>query len=269
MGRAPKVLLSMAGPTAPQRKRIGMNGQLDLLTLISLVVAFVAILKLRSVLGQRTDEDDARIERLKTRERETKAAAGTGSGDVINMPMRERPEPAGAQLDTAVKDSEARIRAYPASSPSVTDGLLTIARFDPAFDPEAFLAGASNAYEIIVTAFADGDRKALKDLLSRDVYDGFVTAINEREARGEQIDQQFVGIKKAEITAAEVSGGFASVTVRFVSELITAVRDRAGTVSGGDRVNEVTDVWTFGRDVSSKRALQNPNWRLDETQPPN
>ena len=246
-----------------------MNGQLDLLTLISLVVAFVAILKLRSVLGQRTDEDDARIERIKARDRDNKAAAGAGSGEVINMPMRDRPEPAGAQLETVVNDSEARIRAFPAVSQSVTDGLLSIGRFDPAFDPEAFLAGASSAYEIIVTAFADGDRKALKELLSRDVYDGFITAINEREARGEQIDQQFVGIKKADITGAEVSGGFASVTVRFISELITATRDRAGNVSGGDRVTDVTDVWTFGRDISSKRALQNPNWRLDETQPPN
>ena len=89
-----------------------MNGQLDLLTLISLVVAFVAILKLRSVLGQRTDEDDARIERIKARERDSKAAAGAGSGEVINMPVRDRPEPAGAQLETVVNDSEARIRAF-------------------------------------------------------------------------------------------------------------------------------------------------------------
>lgn len=249
-----------------------MNGQLDLLVLISLVVAAVAIIKLRSVLGQRTDEDDSRIERLKAREREaSKAAAGAGTGDVINMPRRERPEPASPLPEPVSDDSETRIRAYPVMNSGVTDGLLSIARFDHSFDPEGFVTGAGRAYEMIVSAFADGDRKQLKDLLSREVYDGFVAAISEREARGEQIDQQFVGIKKSEIIGAEVSGGVASVTVRFMSELITAVRDRAGQVIGGDpqKVTEVTDVWTFSRDVSSRKALDNPNWRLDETQPPN
>ena len=187
------------------------------------------------------------------------------------MPRRDRAEPVNPALEPVSNDSEARIRAFPVASEAVTEGLLQIAKFDPTFEPEGFLSGASRAYEMIVTAFADSDRKALKDLLSREVYDGFVAAIGEREARGEQIDQQFVGIKKAEISGAEVSGGQAAVTVRFVSELITAVRDRAGPVLAGDpqRVTEVTDVWTFGRDVSSKRALSNPNWRLDETQPPN
>ena len=70
---------------------------------------------------------------------------------------------------------------------------------------------------------------------------------------------------------AEVLGGIASVTMRFVSELITATHDRSGTVVGGDpqRVSEVTDVWTFVRDVSTAKALQDVNWKLDETQPPN
>lgn len=249
-----------------------MNGQLDLLTLISLIVAAVAIVKLRSVLGHRTDEDDARVERTKAREREaSKAAAGAGNGEVINMPRRERAEPVNPVNEPVSNDAETKIRAYPVASSSVTDGLLTVAKYDRTFDPEGFVTGAGRAYEMIVTAFAEGDRKTLKDLLSRDVYDGFLAAISERDGRGEQVDQQFVGIKKAEIVAAEVSGGQAAVTVRFLSELITAVRDRAGLVLSGDpqRVTEVTDVWTFVRDVSSKRALDNPNWKLDETQPPN
>lgn len=250
-----------------------MNGQLDLLMLISLVVAAAAIFKLRSVLGQRTDEDDARIERMKAREREaSKAAAGAGAaGEVINMPRRERPEAANPTAEPVSNDNETRIRAYPAVSEGVTDGLLQIARFDRAFEPEAFVSGAGRAYEMIVTAFAEGDRRTLKDLLSREVYDGFVSAIGEREARGEQVEQQFVGIKRAEITAAEVSGGLASLTMRFVSELITAVRGRTGQIVGGDpqKVIEVTDVWTFVRDVSSRKALENVNWKLDETQPPN
>jgi predicted lipid-binding transport protein (Tim44 family) len=250
-----------------------MNGQLDILTLISLVVAAAAILKLRSVLGQRTDDDDARVERIKAaREREAaNAGAGAAGGEVINMPRRERAEAAGGPADDVSNDNEARIRAFPVATPAATDGLLQIARFDRAFDPEAFADGASRAYEMIVTAFAEGDRKTLKGLLSAPVYEGFLMAIDEREARGEHIEQQFVGMKKAEIIGAEVMGGIASVTMRFVSELITATHDRSGTVVGGDpqKVSEVTDVWTFVRDVSTSKALQDVNWKLDETQPPN
>lgn len=251
------------------RKR--MNGQLDLLTLIALVVAAAAILKLRSVLGHRTDEDDARIERLKMREREAAKAAGVAGGDVINLPRRDRAEPSSGVADTDADDSESRIRAFPGANPAAVDGMLAIARLDRDFDPEDFLSGGGRAYEMIVTAFADGDRKTLNNLLTKDVYDGFDTAITDRESRGEVIDQTFVGIKKAEIVGAEVTGGIAHVTVKFVSELITALKDRDGVVLSGDlqRVSDVTDVWTFRRDVSTDRARQDPNWKLEETQPPN
>jgi predicted lipid-binding transport protein (Tim44 family) len=250
-----------------------MNGQLDLITLISLIIAVVAIMKLRSVLGHRTDEDDARVERLKTRDKsESEASSANSTGDVITLPRRERDEPiAPEQGEAATNAGETRIRAYSASDPATIDGLLAINKSDRNFDPDPFLQGAKQAYEMIVLAFASGDRKALKDLLSRDVYDGFTAAIGEREARGELVDQQFVGIKKADIVGAEVQNGAASVTVRFFSELITATRDQAGAIIGGDpqKITEVTDIWTFSRDVSSRRALDNPNWKLVETQPPN
>lgn len=250
-----------------------MNGQFDLITLISLIVAVVAILKLRSVLGHRTDEDDKRVERLRAREREAqKNPAGATTGEVINMPRRDREEasePAATELPAG--DREAAIRAYPAFDPSVTEGLLAVSKADPAFDPETFVSGAGRAYEMIVSAFAEGNRKALKDLLSRDVFEGFVTAINERDKLGEAIDQQFVGIRKADIVDAEVKGGTAYVAVRFISELISARRDRSGAVIDGDpqKIKDVTDIWTFSRDVSSARARANPNWRLEETQAPN
>ncbi len=246
-----------------------MNGQIDLITLISLIVAVVAILKLRSVLGQRTDADDARIERLKARERA--AAEATAAGDVINLPQRAREEVVPAAAELSDDDAEVRIKAYAAVDASVTDGLLEIAKFDRTLDPDAFLVGARRAYEMIVSAFAEGDRKALKDLLSREVYEGFSTAITDRESRGEVIEQQFVGIKKADIVEAELKGGMASITVRFLSELISSTRDRAGTITGGDpqRIKDVTDIWTFSRDVSTARARSNPNWRLVATQAPN
>ena len=250
-----------------------MNGEMNFLTLIALIVAAVAILKLRSVLGHRSDEDDARIERLKTRERDaTRAQASSGTGEVVSMPRRDPSiEAAGSSSGTIVGDAETRIKAYPAIDSGVTNGLLEIARFDRALDPETFLTGAKTAYEMIVSAFAEGNRKVLKDLLSREVFDGFSTAIADRESRGETINQQFVGISKSDIVEAETKNGVASMTVRFVSQLITATLDKAGAQIAGDpqKIKEVTDIWTFSRDVSSKRALENLNWKLVATQAPN
>lgn len=250
-----------------------MNGQFDLITLISLIVAVVAILKLRSVLGHRTDEDDSRVERLKTREREQAALqADKGTADVITLPRR-TPDPAEqpAAAEAEGPSLETRIRSYPVADPTVTDGLLEVATFDADFEPEAFVQGASAAYEMIVSAFAEGDRKTLKDLLSKEVNDGFVAAIADRDSRGETIDQQFVGIRKAEIVEAEMKVGTAFLTVRFVSELITATRNKADEIIAGDpqKIKHVTDIWTFSRDVSNARALANPNWRLVATQAPN
>ena len=130
--------------------------------------------------------------------------------------------------------------------------------------PNAFLDGAKAAYEMIVTAFAEGDRKALKNLLSREVYDGFVSAIAQREGRGETIEFRFVGIDKAEITDASLKNGTEQVTVKFHSKLISATHDKTGTVIDGDpvHVGDVTDIWTFARDVSSR----DPNWKLVATE---
>jgi predicted lipid-binding transport protein (Tim44 family) len=227
-----------------------------------------AIVKLRSVLGHRSEEDERRVERLKARQRE---AAEAATADVVTMPRRERDaqQPAPA-IETTPENAEVRIKAYPATDPSVTNGLLEIAKVDPSLDPEAFLSGAGRAYEMIVSAFAEGNRRVLKDLLSRDVYDGFVAAISEREAQERTVEQQFVGIKKADIIEAELKDGSAFITVRFVSELISAEIDKNGEVVSGDKqkIKDVTDIWTFSRDVSTARARSNLNWKLDATQAP-
>jgi predicted lipid-binding transport protein (Tim44 family) len=120
------------------------------------------------------------------------------------------------------------------------------------------------AYEMIVSAYADGDRKTLKSLLSREVYDGFVAAIDEREARGETVRSNFVGIEKANIIQAELKGTEANVTLRIISQLISATLDKNGEVVEGDlvEVTDVNDVWTFARDTRSR----DPNWRLIATE---
>jgi len=244
--------------------------KIDLFTLISLIVAVIVILKLRSVLGRRTGDEEARVERYRAERARQEAAAASGD-NVVAMPRRERDAPSPApSAEVAQADAEERIKTYPSVEPAARNGLIEVARLDPAFDPDTFIRGAKQAYEMIVTAFAEGNRKLLRDLLSRDVYDGFTRAISEREARGEQVDQSFVGIEKADILESEVKGGIASITVRFVSELISATRDKAGAIISGDpqRIKEVTDIWTFSRDVSTAKSRANPNWRLIATQSP-
>ena len=146
----------------------------------------------------------------------------------------------------------------------VADGLDAIVAARAGFDAPGFLEGAKMAYEMIVTAFAQGDRKTLKGLLSKDVYDGFERAITERERRGEKAETTFVSIDKAEIENVEVKGRVAQVTVRFLSKLITATRDAQGPVIDGnpEAVVDVTDVWTFARPLGHA----DPNWQLVATE---
>ena len=247
-----------------------MDGRIDVTTLLFLVLAVVIFLKLRSVLGRRTGHEEARFERYKAqKEASQRNGKLAGQDKVVTLPRREREdaEPRPAAEQQAQADSEQRVKEYAAGNADMTKGLLDIVRVDTSFDPTHFLQGAKAAYEIIVTAFAEGNRKTLKDLLSSEVYEGFSSAIAERENRGEQIDQSFVGIKSADLVEAELKGGIAQLTIKFVSELISATRDKAGGVVTGDpkRIREVTDIWTFAREAVSR----NPNWKLVATQAAN
>jgi predicted lipid-binding transport protein (Tim44 family) len=100
--------------------------------------------------------------------------------------------------------------------------------------------------------------------LSREVFEGFDTAISDRESRGETAETRFVSIDGSAITAAELRARTAQITVRFVSKLVSTTRDRSGNVIDGsvERVTDVTDVWTFARDVSSR----DPNWKVVATE---
>ena len=242
----------------------------NIFTLIFLVLAVVIILKLRSVLGRRTGEDDARVERLKAEQRAREAQRQAAQDKVVALPRRDRPEPvaaAPAVQQASGEEQEARLRTLASGDAALADGLIAIYKADRSFDPETFVKGARAAYEMIVTAFAEGNRKTLKPLLSREVFDGFASVIAEREAKGEQIEHGFVGITRSDIIEAELKRNMAHVTVKFVSDLITATRDKAGVVLAGDpnKIKEVIDIWTFARDVGSS----DPNWKLVATQAPN
>lgn len=235
-----------------------MNGFVDIYTIIFLVLAVVIFFRLRSVLGRRTGSERPPFDPYSRHE-----APPTASGDekVISLPSR---QPLGAETDTIAPAAEARIKTLAPEGTSLNDALRAIATADRDFDPDGFLAGAKGAYEMIVTAFAEGDRKALKPLLSREVYDGFVAAIAEREGRGETIEFRFVGIDKSEITDASLKGATAQITIRFLSKLISATHDRNDKVVDGDpvHVGDVTDIWTFAREVTSR----DPNWKLVATE---
>jgi predicted lipid-binding transport protein (Tim44 family) len=233
----------------------------DILTVIALVIAVVFFLRLRSVLGRRTGSERPPFDPFARRE--APRSAGGGDDKVVSLPRRpvEREE-AKPEVEAAAID--AKIKTLAPAGSMLNEGLKAIVAADRSFDPDAFLAGARAAYEMVVTAFAEGDRKTLRNLLSREVNDGFVAAIAQREQRQETIEFKFVGIDKAEMTEAALKSGTAQITVRFLSKLISATRDKAGTVIDGDpvHVGDVTDIWTFAREI----AARDPNWKLVATE---
>ncbi len=234
-----------------------MDGFFDIYTLLFLVLAVVVFLRLRSVLGRRTGNERPPFDPYSAR-----TSQGPATSDkVVTLPKRHNDAPAAAK-EAAPAQGRDWGDVAPAGSP-LARGLDAVHAADRSFEPKGFLAGAGSAYEMIVTAFAEGDRKTLRNLLSRDVFEDFARAINDRESRGETMTSHFVGIDKAQITDAEMEGREARVTVRFVSQIVSVTRDRDGEVVAGDpkRVDETTDIWTFARDTNSR----DPNWKLVET----
>ncbi|GAB4361429.1 MAG: Tim44/TimA family putative adaptor protein [Oricola sp.] len=228
----------------------------NLVTLIFVVAAVFVFLQLRSVLGKRTGNERPPFDPY-SGSKESPADKGAEAGEsdnVITLPGR----------GEAKTDAYREIDRYAAPGTALNDGLRAIRDASGDFDPASFLSGAKMAYEMIVMSFADGDRKTLKNLLSKEVYDGFAAALDERESRGETVQSSFVGIDKAEIIGAEMRDSEAMVTVRVVSQLVSATRDKTGQVIDGDpdAVVEVKDVWTFARDTRSR----DPNWRLVATE---
>jgi predicted lipid-binding transport protein (Tim44 family) len=226
----------------------------DLTNILLLGVAVVIFLRLRSVLGRKTGTERPPLDSYSSPE-----AASARESNVISLPRSETRAPSSKPEGPSVEE---RLSSLPENS-EVLQPLREIAAADPSFEIKSFLKGAKAAYETVVTAYARGDRQTLRNLLAPEVFDSFSAVITERETREETTEFSFVGILSADITDASLSGQMAHVTVRFVSELVTAVRDRLGNVVEGDlkSVRRVTDVWTFERDVRSP----NPNWRLVAT----
>ncbi len=240
-----------------------MSGEFDIYTILFLVLAVVIFLRLRNVLGRRTGHEQPPID-YTAREQQSPAAATGERDNVVPMPGAAQPP---VTHEETLEDAEDRVRDFMKKDNAVQAGLLDIVRIENAFDPKQFVSGARAAYEMIVTAFAEGNKKSLKPLLAGDVYEGFVQSIDDRKRNEQQMDSSFIGINSADIIEAEVKDSSAHVTIKFVSQLITAIRNKQGEVIDGDpkKVREVTDIWTFAREIPSN----NPNWKLISTQAAN
>ena len=136
------------------------------------------------------------------------------------------------------------------------------------FDGEAqkdFLKGAKIAYETIITDFSDSDNKliASKPLLSKKIHDQFKEALLDRENKGYFAEITFIGIKSAVVKTHKKIDESLEVTVDFVSEIITCVKDKDKKIISGDaeKIKTVYDTWVFSKDVKSS----NPNWLLIDT----
>ncbi len=214
----------------------GSGFPIDLI-LFGMIAAFL-VLRLRSILGRRTGFE-------RPPQPYQPPPGPTGHAPVIDG----HAEPA----------APASARAVPDPASPVGQTLSRMREVDRSFDPAAFLDGAEKAFRIIVAAFAAGDRNTLRGLLADDTYRGFEQAITARETAGQTQVSEIRAIDSAAIEEAELRSTTASIAVRFVSDQVSYTQDKDGhPVMGTDAVTEITDIWTFERDL----ATRDPVWRL-------
>jgi predicted lipid-binding transport protein (Tim44 family) len=244
-------------PLAFVRRRSESECDVDIYTIIFLALAVFIFLRLRNVLGQRTGSEQPPYDRTAR-----DIVRGPQDNNVVPMP--------GTVIDQAPLAPTAEVppadrwKGVAEPGTPLAQGLDAIAAQDSSFDLGHFLSGARGAYEMIVLAFANGDRRALRDLLSPEVYESFDAVIKDREKHEQKTETRFVSIDKAELVGAEARDRSAQLTVRFVSQMVSVTRDKSGAIVDGnpEKVTDITDVWTFARDTASR----DPNWKLVGTE---
>ena len=208
--------------------------------LFAMVAGFL-VLRLRSVLGRRTGNERRR--------------------DLFPR----RATPAADKVATLVEPDKRVARSAGDAAPAdvVAEGLNRIRRADPSFDPTQFIEGARTAFEMIVAAFAKGEKAELRPLLSDEVFRRFAMAIDERVAAKEALETQIERLDSVDIVEAELVARTAQVTLKLVSHQVNVTRAMDGSIVDGAPGHSVekTDYWTFARDTRST----NPNWVLVAT----
>ncbi len=226
-----------------------MAGGMEIIQIIilALVAGFIA-LRLRSILGQRPDDQPASHPAPENQNQREAASQGEGeTGFASPFIMGSREEGAVKGLSGADKAALRRI-------------------FKPVGgnDLKRFLDGAKRAYEQTLKGYWSGDMGEMEPYLDKEVATQFKTAISERNARGETAENRLVEISDVRIDDVSLMGPRAEVTVCFSSEIVAVLKDKAGRLIEGDVTDtiNVTDLWTFGRNLKAK----NPNWTLVATQ---
>ncbi len=212
----------------------------DPLNIILLAAAVIIFWKLKSVLGQRT---------------------GLERPPVVT--------PTKPQPDLRVIENPEYIPPSPVWQGHAEEGsdlaktLEAIGKQQRDFSVTGFIAGAKAAHEMILEAFAKGDKAALKPLLSKPVFESFSGVIDQNQKMGHSKVFQFVGAVSTNLESAIIDGSKASISINFVTEMINATIDKSGATVNGDAkaVLEDTDLWTFERDLTSR----DPNWLLIAT----
>lgn len=210
--------------------------------LLAMVAGFL-LFRLYTVLGRRTGHERPREDLSHVPD--SAAPSKDEAGQV--------PERAGARKGNA---------ELPVAAP-VARTLVDIKHADRTFDSAGFLSGARAAHELIVSAFARGDREALRPLVSPEIFSAFDAVIRAREEKKHRMELHSLALHSARITGAELKKRMAEITVTFESAVTTATYDEAGNVVDGDAKtpHAVTDMWTFARDMRSS----DPNWTLVAT----
>lgn len=143
--------------------------------------------------------------------------------------------------------------------------LAAMKRVDPSFSVHDFTHGARQAYEMIVMAYENGDLDTLRQFLSEEVYHPFEQAIEARKAKGYVVEAEFAGVREVSVVDAHFDTGTneGDISIRFLGELTSVVRDPSGAVVEGDprELKQQRDIWTFSRNMAS----DNPNWLLTGT----
>jgi predicted lipid-binding transport protein (Tim44 family) len=234
--------------------------------LIGLIAIFL-ILRLRAVLGKRTGNERPPTRDPFTRPTPPPAPSGNtprlgdapaGNDNVVSLPGSSTSTPRPSNATSGPGGIRATV--LPAASP----GVAAIRGADPTFQPMAFADGARAAFTTIVEAFAKGEMQSLRSLLDGPTFASFEAAIRGRNERHEKAETTLIGFEASDISAAELQGGNAQVTVRFVTEQINVVRNAEGQIAEGNpnEVQKVIDLWTFRRDTKSN----DPNWVLIKTE---
>ena len=222
---------------------MGSSFQFIDIILFAMIAVFL-ILRLRNVLGRRDGHEGGHRSPFGSNVSANEIADGQDK-NIIQLPDEvDSPTPA---------DGDAALVA----------GIAEIQRHDNTFNAEDFLVGARVAFEMVLDGYSNHDRTILENLVSPDVLENFLRAIDEREDAGHVMEDTLVGIDKSDIVEAYIESEMAKVTVKFVSEQINVVRDSEGQIASGNpnEVINVVDLWTFARDIRST----DPNWALVAT----